>query len=126
MSTVEQFIWVNLYSLDLTLLFPSQDLETFEKECTYLKVQYFAFQIDYHVLLMPVKGSSNGGFYGIMEFLRNEGDSPFYDEDEEIVNSYMGGLWKIKLIRINYRISANSFCRNYHIFLRLKYVDIFI
>ena len=37
MSTVEQFIWVNLYSLDFTLLFPSQDLETFEKECTYLK-----------------------------------------------------------------------------------------
>ena len=46
---------------------------------------------------MPVKGSSNGGFYGIMEFLRNEDDSPFYDEDEEIVNSYMGGLWIIKL-----------------------------
>ena len=49
---------------------------------------------------MPVKGSSNGGFYGIMEFLRNEDDSPFYDEDEEIVNSYMGGLWTIKLTHI--------------------------
>ena len=46
---------------------------------------------------MPVKGSSNGGFYGIMEFLRNEDDSPFYDEDEEIVNSYMGGLWRIRI-----------------------------
>ena len=49
---------------------------------------------------MPVKGSSNGGFYGIMEFLRNEDDSPFYDEDEEIVNSYMGGFWNIKLNHI--------------------------
>ena len=82
----------------------SKYLETFEKRVYnltwYLKVQYFVFQIDYHVLLMPVKGSSNGGFYGIMEFLRNEDDSPFYDEDEEIVNSYMGGLWNIKLIRI--------------------------
>ena len=56
---------------------------------------------------MPVKGSSNGGFYGIMEFLRNEDDSPFYDEDEEIVNSYMGGLWKIKLTVQNYRIFFN-------------------
>ena len=67
---------------------------------TISSVVIFVFQIDYHVLLMPVKGSSNGGFYGIMEFLRNEDDSPFYDEDEEIVNSYMGGLWNIKLIRI--------------------------
>ena len=118
-------------------MLPSQDLETFEKksvqfyillfyvltffkkgdtiqgggtlfkEIRYLKVQYFVFQIDYHVLLMPVKGSSNGGFYGIMEFLRNEDDSPFYDEDEEIVNSYMGGLWKIKLTVQNYRIFFN-------------------
>ena len=46
--------------------------------------------MDYHVLLMPVlRSSDSGSFYGIMEFLRNENDSPFYDEDEEIVNSYL-------------------------------------
>ena len=45
--------------------------------------------MDYHVLLMPVIQSSTGGFYGIMEFMRNEDDSPFFDEDEEIVNSYL-------------------------------------
>ena len=50
---------------------------------------FLIFQMDYHVLLMPVIQSSTGGFYGIMEFMRNEDDSPFFDEDEEIVNSYL-------------------------------------
>ena len=69
---------------------------------------------------MPVKGSSNGGFYGIMEFLRNEDDSPFYDEDEEIVNSYMGGLWKIKLIRIKLPYFCESFPRKLPYFFEVE------
>ena len=47
------------------------------------------FQMDYHVLLMPVICSSTGEFQAIMEFMRSENDAPFYDEDEEIVNSYL-------------------------------------
>ena len=38
---------------------------------------------------MPVMGSSSGDLQAIMEFVRSEEDSPFFDEDEEIVNSYL-------------------------------------
>lgn len=46
-------------------------------------------QTDYHVLLMPVINSSTGNFEAVMEFLRSEEDSQFFEEDEEIVNSYL-------------------------------------
>ncbi|HIE82686.1 MAG TPA: hypothetical protein EYQ00_02050 [Dehalococcoidia bacterium] len=40
-------------------------------------------------MLMPVVSSSTNDLEAIMEFTRTEADSPFFDEDEEIANSYL-------------------------------------
>ncbi len=56
-------------------------------------------QVDYHALLMPVINSNTGTFEAIMEFVRSEEDSQFFEEDEEIVNSYL--VWgNFKLFEI--------------------------
>ena len=41
------------------------------------------------MLLFPFISSSTGKLEAVMEFIRNEDDAQFHEEDEEIVNSYL-------------------------------------
>lgn len=41
------------------------------------------------MLLTPVVNSDNGEVFAVMEFLREGVEAPFFEEDEEIVNSYL-------------------------------------
>lgn len=48
----------------------------------------------FHILCHPIIKAESGELSGVLELHRNDSSTPFYTEDEEVVNSYViwGGI----------------------------------
>uniref|UniRef100_A0A6A7G776 Phosphodiesterase n=1 Tax=Hirondellea gigas TaxID=1518452 RepID=A0A6A7G776_9CRUS len=76
--------WVASCRKTIRISGPNND-ENFPKRCPFDQQSLDEL---YHVLCMPIVQSS-GQLEGVMEFYRTAQGDPFYEEDEEIVNSYL-------------------------------------